>query len=88
MKQKHISKQVEVAVGDTFTVMLCYNHITVVRWSELAQISDQIMLQQKDDEFVPTEKTGFAGAAGQEVRTFKALKKGTSTVTMEYSRPW
>ncbi|MFC1983316.1 protease inhibitor I42 family protein, partial [Chloroflexota bacterium] len=28
------------------------------------------------------------GTPGQEVWTFKALKKGTTTVFMEYSRPW
>ncbi|HIE17804.1 MAG TPA: hypothetical protein EYP71_06365 [Dehalococcoidia bacterium] len=28
------------------------------------------------------------GAAGQEVWTFEALKKGSCTVSMQYSRPW
>jgi inhibitor of cysteine peptidase len=46
------------------------------------------VVQQTGHEFVSPEKTGLVGAPGNEVWTFKALKKGTSTVTMEYSRLW
>ena len=28
------------------------------------------------------------GTAGQEIWTFKALRPGTSTISMDYSRPW
>ena len=30
----------------------------------------------------------IAGTPGQEVWTFEALKKGSSTVSLEYDRPW
>jgi inhibitor of cysteine peptidase len=86
--QEHISKQVEVAAGGTVTVTLCSNPTTGFIWSETAQISDQSVLQQTDHKSVPPEAEGLVGAAGKEVWTFKALKKGTSTVSMEYSRPW
>lgn len=86
--QEHISKQVEVAAGGTVTVTLCSNSTTGFIWSETAQISDQSVLQQTDHKFVSPEAEGLVGAAGKEVWTFKALKKGTSTVSMEYSRPW
>ncbi|MGB6874157.1 MAG: protease inhibitor I42 family protein [Dehalococcoidia bacterium] len=88
-KYQHISKEVEVGVGDSFTVALCSNPTTGFNWSEEAQISDQTLLQQTDHKFVdPTGGIGCAGAAGKEMWTFKALKKGTSSVSMEYSRPW
>jgi inhibitor of cysteine peptidase len=88
MAQQHISQQVEVAVGDSFTVNLCSNRTTGFQWSETAQISDQTVLQQTNHEYLAPEETGAVGAAGQEVWTFKALKKGTSNVSLEYSRPW
>jgi inhibitor of cysteine peptidase len=87
-EQPHISKQMAVAAGNTFTVTLCSNATTGFQWSESAQISDQTVVQQTGHEFVSPENTGVVGAAGNEVWTFKALKKGTSTITMEYSRPW
>jgi inhibitor of cysteine peptidase len=87
-QQNHITKQVEVGAGGTLTVTLCSNQTTGFMWSETAQISDQSVLQQTDHTFVPPEAEGVVGAAGKEVWTFNALKKGTSTVSVEYSRPW
>ena len=83
-----ISKKAEIAVDGTLTVTLCSNPTTGFQWSESAQISDTTVLQQTDHKFVSPEDTGVVGAAGKEVWTFKALKQGTSTVYMEYSRPW
>ncbi len=88
MKLQHISQEVEVAVDGSLTVTLCSNPTTGFQWVESAQISDQTVLQQTSHKFVPPEETGVAGAAGKEIWTFKALKKGTSTISMEYSRPW
>jgi len=88
MQQKHISKEVSAAVGDSFTVTLCSNATTGFKWSESAQISDQTVLQQTGHEFVSPDAKGVVGAPGKEVWTFKALKKGTSTASLEYSRPW
>jgi len=86
--QPQISKQMAVTAGNTFTVTLCSNATTGFQWSESAVISDPTVVQQTGHEFVSPEKTGLVGAPGNEVWTFKALKKGTSTITMEYSRPW
>ena len=88
MQQKHIGKEVAAAVGDSFTVTLCSNATTGFQWSESAQISDQTVLQQTGHEFVSPEAEDIVGAPGKEVWTFKALKKGTSTLSVEYGRPW
>ena len=85
--QPHMSKQINVAAGSTFTVTLCSNATTGFEWSESAQISDTTVTQQTGHEFVAPE-TSLVGAPGKEVWTFKALKDGTSTISMEYSRPW
>lgn len=86
--QANVSKQLSVASGNTFTVTLCSNATTGFKWSESAQIGDQTVVQQTGHEFLSPEKKGIVGAPGAEVWTFKALKKGTSTIKMEYGRPW
>jgi len=90
MKLQHISQEVEVPVGDSFTVTLCSNPTTGFQWSESAQIDDQTVLQQADHKFISpqSEPPPPPGTPGQEVWTFQALKKGKTTVSMEYSRPW
>ena len=89
-KQAAIGEEVEVAAGDSFTVTLCSNPTTGFQWSESAQISDASVLQQEDYKFVSpeSEPPPPPGTPGQSIWTFKALKKGTSTISMEYSRPW
>lgn len=81
-------KQVEIAAGGSLTVTLESNATTGFEWSATAEISDQGVLKQTGHQFVAPEDTGMVGAPGEEVWTFEALKKGTSTVSMEYSRPW
>lgn len=92
VRQKHISKQVEVGVDETLTVTLGSNLSTGFQWSEEAQVSDGSLLRQTSHSFIgPEEKEGTPpppGAPGKEEWGFEALKAGTTTVTMEYSRPW
>jgi inhibitor of cysteine peptidase len=79
-------KQVELSVGQTLVVTLASNVTTGYSWS-LTGISDESVLQKSGNEYIaPT--TNLVGAGGQDVWTFKALKKGTSTISMGYSRPW
>ncbi len=90
MGVNHISQKVEVSADGTLTVTLCSNPTTGFLWSESAQISDPTVLQQTGHQLVVagSEPPPPPGTPGQEVWTFKTLKKGTSTVSMEYSRPW
>jgi len=91
MQQKDISKQIEIGPGDTFSAYLCSNPTTGFQWSESAIISDQSVIQQTDQEFIAPKDSGEPprrGATGTEKWTFKTNKKGTSTIKMEYSRPW
>ena len=91
MNLQHISQETEAAVDDSFTVTLCSNPgSTGYQWSESAQINDQTVLQQTDHEFVPpTDGLLLSpGTPGEEIWTFQALKKGESTISMEYGQPW
>ena len=87
-KQNHISQAVDVPVNGVLTVNLCSNQTTGFQWSETAEITDPSVLKQLGHEFVAPEQEGLVGAAGQEVWRFQALKKGESTISMSYSRPW
>ena len=88
MSQHHITREVSVKTGDTFTVTLCSNPSTGFLWGETAQISDPAVLQQLSHEFISPEETEAMGVPGKDVWTFKALKKGSGTISLEYSRPW
>ena len=79
-------KQVELSVGQSLVVTLESNATTGYSWT-LAQNSDESVLNKTGNEYVAPQTT-LIGAGGKEEWTFKALKKGTSTISMGYSRPW
>jgi predicted secreted protein len=87
--ENHTSREAELSVGDLLKVTLCSNQTTGFQWSETANISDATILEQVSHEYVPPQSTqSQVGASGQEVWVFRALEEGTTTVYMEYSRPW
>ena len=87
-----VSKEIEVSAGSSFTVTLWSNATTGFNWSELATIGNQNIVEQIDHEYVAPYSDDDTptppGTSGKEVWTFKALKKGTSDIHMEYSQPW
>lgn len=86
--QGNITRNQEAGVGDTIIVALCSNPSTGFQWPEVAQIGDPTVLEQLEHKFVGPEAQEAVGVAGSEIWTFTALNKGTTTVSMEYSRPW
>ena len=81
-------EQLEIAAGKTFTVTLDSNATTGFSW-QLAGNSDDSVVELVNSEYQTSQATeGLMGAGGQEVWTFKALNKGESTISMQYSRPW
>jgi len=83
------NQEVELTVGDSWTVTLESNPTTGFQW-QLVSNTDEAVLELADHKYEPSEDAlaGVCGAGGKEVRTFKALKKGKSTITLEYSQPW
>jgi inhibitor of cysteine peptidase len=76
-----------IKTGDAITVTVASNPTTGFKW-ELAGISEPaVIAQDGEPEYVPPESSAL-GAGGQEVWTFKALKKGSSLISLVYSRPW
>jgi inhibitor of cysteine peptidase len=86
-----ISKEIQVSAGSSVTVTLCSNPTTGFQWGQ-AQIADPTVAAEADHKFVePNQSVDgqlLMGAPGQDVWTFKALKKGSTTISMDYSRPW
>jgi inhibitor of cysteine peptidase len=83
---RQVSREVEARAGDTIKLSLCSNPSTGFKWEE-AVISDPEVLEQVDRGYVDPA-AGTVGAAGKEEWTFRALKAGTASVALEYSRPW
>ena len=83
----HSMNEIQLGVGDTVAIDLCSNPTTGFQWEENPDISDSSVLKQTSHEFIPPG-TDVPGQAGREVWVFKTLKKGVSTVSFEYSRPW
>ncbi len=86
--QPHIDAVMNAAVDEELTVTLGSNPTTGFKWSEFAEISDESVIKQVSHKFVGPGIDKPPGTPGEEVWTFKALKKGTTTISMEYSRPW
>jgi len=86
----HTDEVMHAVVGEELTVTLGSNPTTGFRWSELAEISDETVIRQVSHMYVGKEyeTPPPPGTSGEEVWTFEALKEGTVTTFLEYSRPW
>jgi inhibitor of cysteine peptidase len=83
----HITDDIEMRTNKAITLSICSNPTTGFQWGEEVQLSNPEVLEQTSYEYVePTSKE--VGASGTEKYTLKALKAGTCTVSLEYSRPW
>jgi len=83
--QPSISRNLEVINGATFKVILCSTPASGFKWQDEAEISKESILEQVSH---IVEVTSFADVSSHEVWTFKALKEGKSSITLEYDRPW
>lgn len=88
----HMTKQVEIAHGGTLNVFLASNPSTGHRWTADAQIDDRAIVEQMGHGYIEPLPDGatppLVGAPIKETWAFKALKQGTTTVSMRYARPW
>jgi len=87
---QHIDVVMSTVVGGELTVTLGSNPTTGFGWSEFAEISDETIVQQISHMYVGKgyETPPPPGTSGEEVWIFKALQRGTTTIYLEYSRPW
>ncbi len=85
--QPHIDVVMSTVLGGELTITLGSNPTTGYQWTEDAEISDASIVKQVSHEFVGPD-TDVPGTPGEEVWVFKALKRGTTTILLEYSRSW
>jgi len=84
---KVIGDTFETTVGKTFTIALDANASTGYNWSQT--IKDTNVVAYVDNAYVAAA-TGpqTVGGGGTDIFTFKAVGKGTTTITLNYARPW
>ena len=87
----HRTDDIEVKVGDEFTMTLCSNPTTGYQWSKGADISAVGVVGQVGHEYVAPGKLDeppAPGTAGEEIWRFATLAVGESSISVEYSQPW
>jgi predicted secreted protein len=73
--------------GNALVITLPSNATTGFQWA-LSGISDKSVVVQEGKSQYELPDSTLAGAGGQEIWTFKTLKRGTSTISLEYSQAW
>jgi predicted secreted protein len=86
-RNKNLTREIIIGPGDVVKLTVASNPTTGFKWGLASNSSPAVVAQSGDSEYVPPESAAI-GAGGQEIWTFKALKRGTSRISMEYSRPW
>lgn len=87
VKERFITRDVGLVVGDTLKVRLGSNPSTGYRWTADTRIGDSTVLQQTDHEWEAlTGPPLTLGRLGDDVWMFKALKAGATTITADYKQ--
>jgi len=84
--QGNVTKALQANIGDTFMVTLCSNATTGFIWSEATIGDPSVVAWTSHGAWGPV--TDLVGAPGNEAWSFRALKMGQTTISMDYSRPW
>jgi predicted secreted protein len=90
-KRPFFTQETTVPVGLPVTVVLASNPTTGYKWGEKAIIGDESVARQTEHFTTGPNSSGSAplvGAPGSETWRIDTLKAGTTTIKMEYSRPW
>jgi predicted secreted protein len=88
MASPHITRDMVVPHRGVLTIALGANASTGFSWSEDATIAGPAILRQTETEYLSPEGEAVVGASGAQVWTFEAVEKGTTSLLMEYGRPW
>ncbi len=86
--QQHLTRHVELNVGDSFSLVLGSNHSTGFSWTENAAITDVSIFTQTNHQYLKDSPQEVIGAPIQEQWSFKALRTGTTRLSLSYDRPW
>ncbi len=76
-----------IKAGQEFAVILDSNPTTGYSWA-LAQPLQPEILKLISQNYKPADSTPQPGSGGRETWIFKGLAKGTTSISMQYVRPW
>jgi len=76
----------EIGKGEPLTITLDTNPTTGFEWQLASPLDDKVMKLIGHD--FRHADTARLGAGGTDVWTFKAIGAGSTTITLEYRRPW
>ena len=77
---------IRVAVGMEFSIILESNPTTGYSWKFSAALNEKV-IQLVGDEFLPPDNLR-KGAPGEQLWTFRRVGDGSTTISLEYLRPW
>jgi predicted secreted protein len=80
-----LAREAWIRVGSTVTMTLCSNASTGFSWGAPKYTHAALALKKH---WTAAPKVAMPGAAGTESWTFTVLRATTSTVSLQYSRPW
>lgn len=77
--------QIGLQVGETLALSLESNPTTGYGW-EIAEIDESILVETFHE--YEADSPAITGSGGQEVWRFEAQRSGSTTLRLEYRRPW
>nr|WP_217444740.1 protease inhibitor I42 family protein [Brevibacillus sp. HB1.2] len=77
----------QVQEGHLFTITLVANPSTGYQW-DLSNPVDARFLSLHANHFVPPPSPARIGQEGHQVMSFQALRRGMTSISMKYCRPW
>ena len=80
------SSPIDVSVDDTFTIELEANPSTGYSWELAGPLDEAIVVSLGSDH--EAGDSDAVGAAGTQKLSFRAVGEGTTTIALQYVRPW
>ena len=80
------TSSIEVVVGEQFTIMLAANPTTGYSWTVSRQ-ADPTVVAPVDSDYQP-DPSSVVGTGGHQRLTYQAVGRGTTTINLDYRRPW
>ncbi|BAH44481.1 MULTISPECIES: protease inhibitor I42 family protein [Brevibacillus] len=77
----------QVQEGHLFTITLVANPSTGYQW-DLSNPVDARFLSLHANHFVPPSSPARIGQEGHQVMSFQALRRGMTSISVKYCRPW
>lgn len=80
------TSSIEAVVGEQFTIVLAANPTTGYSWTVSRQ-ADLAVVAPVDTDYQPGP-TSVVGAGGHQRLTYQAVGRGTTTINLDYRRPF